>query len=53
MIRTITIIGSGNVGYHLARAIFRLEGFDETADRYIMQNFSRSFAKAQELAAVV
>lgn len=53
MIRTVTIIGSGNVGYHIARAIFRLEGFDEAADRYIMQNFSRNFAKAQDLAEIV
>ncbi|MEL7020301.1 MAG: Rossmann-like and DUF2520 domain-containing protein [Bacteroidota bacterium] len=53
MIRTVTIIGSGNVGYHLARAIFRIEGFDENADRYIMQNFSRTFAKAEALAEEV
>lgn len=50
MIRTVTIIGSGNVGYHIGRAIFRLDGFDEAADRYIMQNFSRDFTKAQYLA---
>lgn len=53
MIKTITFIGSGNVGYHLARAIFRLEGIDETADRYIMQNYSRTFAKALDLAEMV
>jgi len=50
MIRTVTIIGSGNVGYHIGRAVFRIESFDENADRYIMQNFSRDFSKAQDLA---
>lgn len=46
MIKTITIIGSGNVGFHLAQVLFQ-------ADYIIPQIFSRNLDKATVLAQKV